>query len=321
VIDYYLHTAHTGDQLLDPHRIPIHLDPPAHGCQPELLPDFAATMEWFETENACLLATQKAAAERGRHQAVWQLAWIQSTFRYRQGYLHDNLVSCRTGLDAADQLADPLAQILARFQFGRSCVLTGRHSEALNHFRKALSLAENTRDQPNAAHAHHLIAWVMAQQNQYRMALSHAAKALSIFTAASQPIWKASALNQVGWCATQLGDHEQARANCEAALKLHRRHDDHDGVATTLDNLGYIAHNTGNHTLAITYYQQSLTLHRQLHNTYEVATVLDRLGHPLLAINQRHQARTTWQQALELYQAQHRTTDVHRIQQQLHTLD
>jgi DNA-binding SARP family transcriptional activator len=247
VIDFYLRTAHFADQLLDPYRVPIHLDPPAHGCQPQPLPGFAAAVEWFETENACLRATQQAASTHSWHQAVWQLAWTVATFRHRQGRLHDNLLACRAGLDAADQLAEPMARTLARFQLGRACVLVGHHSEALVHLRQALSLAESTHDLPNTAHAHHILAWAMANQKRYRPALKHASTALDLFTAAGQPIWTAGALNQVGWCAAQLGDHEQARVRCEAALELHRGHNDHDGIATTLDNLGYIAHNTGNH--------------------------------------------------------------------------
>jgi DNA-binding SARP family transcriptional activator/Tfp pilus assembly protein PilF len=321
VIDFYVHTAYTGDQLLDRHRVPIHLDPPTPGSQSQPLPDFAAAMEWFETESANLMAAQRAAAEHRRHKAVWQLAWTLSTFRYRQGYLHDNLLACRTGLAAADQLDDPAARILARLQLGRACVLVGHHNEALDHLHQAVSLAENTENLFNLAHAHHMLAWAMTKGKQYSTALTHASKALDLFTAVGAPIWEASALNLAGWCAARLGNHEQARARCEAALALHRSHNDLDGIAATLDNLGYIAHNTGNPTLAISHYQQSLALHRELRNTYEIAAILDQLGYPLLAINQHHQARTAWKEALKLYQAQHRTTDIQRLQQQLHALD
>jgi hypothetical protein len=38
VVDFYLHTAHTADQLLDSYRDPIRLDPPAPGSGPQPLP-------------------------------------------------------------------------------------------------------------------------------------------------------------------------------------------------------------------------------------------------------------------------------------------
>lgn len=320
LINFYLHAAHASDRLLDPHRTPIQLNAtmPDHQLHP--LSDFATAMAWFDAENPCLLAAQQTATAHDWHQAVWQLAWTLTTFRHRQGHLHDNHAAWRAGLAAANHLNDPVAQVLAHGQLGRACALVGRHGEALDHLQQAIMLADSTHDFPNLAYAHHTLAWTLTAQMQYRRALEHATRALFLYQTLDSPVWEASALNQVGWCAAQLGEYELARQHCEAALTVHRRHDDHDGVAATLDSLGYITYNNGHAAHALDYYQRSLTLHRERGNTYETADVLDRVGHPLVDLNQHEQARTAWEEALDLYQAHHRLTDADRVQQQLNTL-
>jgi tetratricopeptide (TPR) repeat protein len=256
---------------LDSHRPPIQLDSPISGCQPHPLPDFAAAITWFETKTDCLLATQQTAAAHGWHRAVWQLAWAPTTYRHRQGHLHDNLAAWRAGLAAASKLGHPATQTLAHGQLGRAYSLVGRQREALDRLHQALSLAENTHDFPNLAYTHHAFAWALTAQGQYRRALEHATHARSLFHILGDSVWEAGALNQMGLCAAQLGQRELGREHCEAALIAHRHHDGHDGVAVTLDNLGYIAHNTGQPAHALDYHQQSLTLHRERDNTYETA--------------------------------------------------
>lgn len=128
VVDFYLHTAHAGDRLLDPHRQPTQLDPQAPGCHPLPLSDQAAALTWFDTEHLCLLATQHAAATRGWHQVVWQTAWTLTTFHRLRGHLHDQLAVWQTGLAAADHLdgSPPCTTRRARRRSRRSSACSAR---------------------------------------------------------------------------------------------------------------------------------------------------------------------------------------------------
>lgn len=71
VLDFYTHTAHTADRLLDPHHDPTRLAPPIRGIQPHPLPDATAALVWFDTEHACLLAAQHTATTHHWHSTVW----------------------------------------------------------------------------------------------------------------------------------------------------------------------------------------------------------------------------------------------------------
>ncbi|HEX6346569.1 AfsR/SARP family transcriptional regulator, partial [Umezawaea sp.] len=68
VVDFYLHTAHAADRLLDPHRAPVRLDPPTPGTHPHPLADLPAALAWLEDHHPHLLAAQQTAAAGGRHQ-------------------------------------------------------------------------------------------------------------------------------------------------------------------------------------------------------------------------------------------------------------
>ncbi|WP_433271336.1 BTAD domain-containing putative transcriptional regulator [Actinosynnema sp. CS-041913] len=321
VMDFHLHTAHTADRLLDPHRPPVQPAPPAPDVHPRPLPDVATAMAWLDAEHATLLATQRAAVALGRHHFVWHLARALDTFHFRRGHLHHALASWRAALDAAAHLPDPTTHIRAHRHLGHACSRLGLHEEAIGHLEKALDLAVRHHDTAEQAHTHWVLAIVRGGRGDDRRGLDHARHALDLFHDLDMPTWEAEALNGVGWFAALLGDLDSARDHCHAALTLCRRHHDPTGEAATLDSLGFIAHRAGDHQQAVDHYHQALTLYRTLGHTYEAAGTLDRVGHPHAALGHHDRAREVWQKALELYREQGRDTDADRVRRQLDDLD
>ncbi|CCH32421.1 hypothetical protein BN6_51550 [Saccharothrix espanaensis DSM 44229] len=74
VTDFHLHTAHTAERLLNPHRELLPPDPPASGVRPQALSDATTAAAWLAAEHTTLPAVQRAAAALGRHRMVCQLA-------------------------------------------------------------------------------------------------------------------------------------------------------------------------------------------------------------------------------------------------------
>ncbi|WP_433272741.1 ATP-binding protein [Actinosynnema sp. CS-041913] len=321
VVDFYLHTAHAANRLLNPHRTTTPLDPPAPGAHPHPLPDAPAALAWLSTEHACLLAAQHTGATRHRHQVVWQLAWALTTFHDWQGHRHDALAVWRAAADAVAHLPDPTTHVRTHRNLGRAYAELGRHEQALEHLHRALALAEHHHDSTHQAQTHLTLAWAWERRGDDRQALECARHALDLYRTLDHPVWEAHALNAVGWCAARLGAYDTARAHCQEALTLHRRQAYPAGEATALDSLGFIDHRTGHHQQAIDHYRQALTLRRSRGHTVTAAGTLDRLGHPHAALGQHDQARAVWQQALRLYRQLGRSTDAQRVQRQLDELD
>lgn len=320
LVDFYVHTAHAGERLVDPHRRPLPLDPPVPGCRPLPLSGEPAVLAWMRTEHAGLLAIQQCAAEQGWHQAVWQLAWALNTFQYRRGDVRAQLTTWERALTAANETGDQAAQTLAHKNLGTTYGVVHRHAEALDHLRLALAaVPDDVRQQ---AHLEHAIAWVWSAFGDDREALEHATIALRLFgEVPDEPAAEAIGLNSVGWYAARLGEFDEARTQCEQALAIQRRLHAREDEAITLDSLGYIANGSGRPADAVTLYRQALALHRELGNAYEVANTLERIGHPLVALGQLDQARAVWREARELFRIQHRTADTHQVQGWLHDLD
>ena len=323
ILDFYIHSAHTAQRLLDSHRERelTRLDPPAAGVHPHRLPDTPAAMAWFDEERACLLAAQHTATTLAWHPTVWHLAWPLQTFLYRRGHRHDQLAVWQAAAHAATHMPDPAPRILAHRYLGLAHAYLDRHEDALDHLHQALILATHHHDVTQQARTQRGLAYAWSRQRDYQQALDHARRALDLYRNLDHPVWEADALNAVGWYAARLGDYDNARAHCQAALTLFRHHHSPIGEAYTLDTLGYIDHHSGHHHQAIDHYHQTLMIGRYLGNTYEIATTLDGLGHPHAALGHTDQARTVWQEALQLYREQNRHDDATRVQRQLDNLD
>ena len=320
VMDFYLHTAHAADLILEPHRHPQRLPPPAAGVHPRPLDDAADAMAWTVAEYTNLLAAQHAALALGRHHVVWHLARTLDTFHLRRGHTRDAVAVWRAALHAADHLPDPATRSRAHRNLGRACGRLGRHEEAVEHLDQALALTVRHGDLAGQARCHQVLSVTWEVRGDGRQALDHARRALDLYRAVDLPVLEADALNMVGWCAARLGDFDTALDHCRAALALHRRHAYVEGEAATLDSLGFIAHHTGDHEDALALYGQALGLYRGLGNSWETADTLVNLGHPHAALGQRDQAREAWQEALELYREQGRDEDAERVQRELDAL-
>ncbi|MGM1058952.1 BTAD domain-containing putative transcriptional regulator [Saccharothrix sp. Mg75] len=316
VVDFYRHTAHNADRLLDPHRPPPPLDPPGPGAHPHPLLDHSSALAWMDAHHPHLLAAQHTAVAQRHHHAVWHLAWALSTFHWRRGHRQEHSAVCRAAVEASGHLPDPVVRILAHRLLGRAHAESDRHEQAVDHLQHALVLAERHHEPAQQAHTHHTLAWAWQRRGDDQRALEHARRALDLSRTLDNPIGEANALNAVGWFAARRGDHDTARAHCRAALALQRRHRYPEGEADTLDSLGWIEHAGGRHHQAVQHYRHALVLFRALGNTTRSADTLDSLAHAHVALGQHDQARATWQEALELYRAQGRD-EATRVQQRL----
>lgn len=320
--DFYVLTARTGDRLLAPHRPqPAGLGEPVPGRPPRSLTSLAEAQAWFSSEHPCLLAAQHLAADQGWDTAVWQLAWVLTTFHRRQGRLHDLVATWRAGLAAAQHSADPAALALAHTYLGQACALAGHHSEGLHHLHRALTYAEGTGDIASQALAHSVLTEVWEQQGDDPRALDHATHALYFYQALGDSVSEARMFGDVGWYHARLGNYGQARDYCRAALPLHHQHGDREAAAATLDSLGYIAHHDGNYEQALDYYTQALMMFRELRDSYREAEILDCLAQAHVALDQHDQASDAWKHAYELYRTQQRPADARRMQRQFAALD
>lgn len=321
LLDFYLHTARHADRLLNPHRQPIQLDPPAPGVRQHQLSGIPAALAWFDAEHGCLLASHQTAIARAWHSTVWNLTRALDTFHTLRGHRHDRLTTWQAATAAAPHLDDPSALAHANRALGLVHAGLGDPESAITCLHHALALAERQTDVIQQAHIHAAFTSSWEYLGDDRRALDHARRAADLYRGLDQPVAEAEALNLVGWYSARVGEHDTAREYCQAALALHRRHHRApDGEANTLDTLAYIAHRTGDHAQAITHYRHALALYRDHGFTSQVPPTLEALGNPLADQGRHEQAREVWREALALYREQGRSDAAARMQRRLDAL-
>jgi len=160
VLDHYLHTAHTADRLLHPHRdpIPLALPPPGPGVTPEQPADYGQALDWLAAEHPVLLAAVGLAADAGLDTHCWQLAWALATFLDRRGHWHDLTTTWQAALTAAGRLHDPAAQADAHRLLASAHTRLGRYPDAHTHHTHALHLYTRTGDHTGQAGTHNNLA-------------------------------------------------------------------------------------------------------------------------------------------------------------------
>jgi tetratricopeptide (TPR) repeat protein len=300
LLDHYLHTANSADRLLNPTRDPMPLTPPRAGVTPERLSDQAQAMGWFSAQRPVLLAAVRHAAATGFDSHAWQLAWTLSIFLNRRGHWHDWVAVAQTAVDAAQRLADPVAEARVHRLLANAYTRVGRLDDAHTHLSHALDLDIRTSERNQQARTQLSLARLSVRRERLVEALHHDQQALRLFQATGDQAGQANALNAVGWCHILLGEHRRALACCEQALPLFQRLGDRVGQAHTWDSIGYAHHHLGHLPQALTCYRHALTLFQDLGARYSEATILTHAGESHHAAGDFRAARDAWQQALTI---------------------
>ena len=314
--DYYVHTALAGDKVLFPNRKQLGTPELTPGARPESPTGEEAVLAWFEAEHTGMLAVQKLAAEQGRDEAVWWIAWTTATYHQWSGNGHDMLATWRLALASADRLGDPERRLAASRLTGRAYTIAGRPAEAVVHLRRALALAEEAGDDHAQANTHYVLMLTYDEAGQDESALEHAFAARDLYRKLGDTSREVDMLNAVGWYAARRKEYELARKNCEAALELCRSIGYAKGEGPILDSLGYIAHETGDYPGAVGYYEEAIAIHRDRHAAPALAEVLEHLGESLAALGTpeaAEAAEAAWREALELHEDQGRSDKAERL--------
>jgi DNA-binding SARP family transcriptional activator/tetratricopeptide (TPR) repeat protein len=303
LLDYYLHTAHRADELLNRFRDdPIELEPPVPGVSAEPLRDHQEALSWFEDERPTLQAATRQAAAAGFTGHAWRMAWTLTHFLDRHGDWHESAALHEIALDAAQQLGDANAQAVSHTGLAYALIRLARPEEADVHLEQALKLYEQAGDQLGMAHAHRTRSWAMDRQCRYEEGLHHAERALDLFRAADYQTGEARALNAVGWFHAMLGDYEASLRFCRLALDLLQRMGARLYQADTLDSIGRACHQLGRHAEAAVHYQAAYALYQEFGDRYNEADELVVLGDVRRDAGNVEGARAVWQEALRIFE-------------------
>jgi DNA-binding SARP family transcriptional activator len=301
LLDHYLRSAHSAVRLLEPHFEPLTLVPSARGVVAAEPATAEAAMSWFMAEHAGILAAVRLAADAGLATHAWQLAWTASTYFFRRGSWEDNRLAQDAALAAARHGADVSGEAHAILGLALGCVRSGRFSDAVPEFERALVLFASIADQVSQGLIHNSLTWIAEHQDRLEDALGHAAQALEFYRSAGHP-GQATFLNDVGFCHARLGNFSEALPFCEQGLAAVRELGERNWEAAALDSLGYIHDGLGDHHLAIACYEDSIGIYHELGDRFNEADTLVSIGNSHLRAGDSGLARQAWSDALRIFE-------------------
>ncbi|CAA9335416.1 MAG: hypothetical protein AVDCRST_MAG72-502 [uncultured Nocardioidaceae bacterium] len=163
-------------------------------------------------------------------------------------------------LDFFRRVGDVVAEGELLIRIGGEATLSGRFSEAIGHFERAVSLLRPTGN-----------LWGLA-----------------------------AALNNIGFLTALEGRFAEALPLLHESREMYRTVQTKEGLASVSDSMALVMAGLGDLDEAITYYEQSVELFRDIGNRGEVASVLAHLGRARLEQGELERAAGCLREALEI---------------------
>jgi hypothetical protein len=221
VIEFYLRASAAADLLVNPGRLRIAAafalpgrDQPAH-------PSPAAALAWCDTELACLLRAQQAAAGHGWHTLAWSFAdTLWGWCHHRHNFpIWESL--CEIAIDSAHTCGDARAEVMAAVRLCSCQLARGDAPAAATIAAQAIRTAWASGDRAGEGSAREHAALCALAIGDYAGAIEHATRGLACWghiTGHRRP--EALLERLLGRAYAGLGDYRQAFAHLDAALGI-----------------------------------------------------------------------------------------------------
>jgi DNA-binding SARP family transcriptional activator/tetratricopeptide (TPR) repeat protein len=301
VLDYYVQTGYAGALLLNPHRYPIAIPPGDTGLPATPLADSSQARDWFIAEYAPLLAAISYASRFDFDRHCYQLAWTMVDFLDRQGHWPESVANAHDSVNAAERMADSLAQADAHRYLAGALSRVREYADAHHHLQHALALFTKLNDDNSQARTHLSMCWLYGREGRDEEALDAGQQALDLYRLTGDRVGEAQALNAVGWYSGQLGDPHKTLAYCQQSLGMARDLRHRSLEAGAWDSLGFAYYSLNQHDRAADCYERALRLHSATDERLNQAVVLTHLGDTHHAAGNGRGAQEAWRRAQAIF--------------------
>jgi tetratricopeptide (TPR) repeat protein len=310
LLGWYLHSAVAARMALDPHLPPMRPVPIDAGTPPATFTDQAAALDWFEAEQANLVAASRTAAELGMHAIAWQLPTaLYGYFDLRKQY-SDWIATHETAVASTRYLGDREAEGRILCNLGNAYRPLSRLAEAGDCYRRALERFGEVGYRQGQAKVLGNLSSTYQAQEQLTEALLTGEQAIGIFRELGDTYGEALALTNLGNTLRRLGRFQDAAEHSRDSLRLFEAIEDLPGQARALGNLGTAESRLGRPARGIDLIHRSIAIFEAVGDRYEVANQLVDLAEAYRGLGQETKADQYLKQALAYF---HEVGDRHKI--------
>lgn len=289
VLEHYLDKAQNADRVILPYRDGIMRTAPPGG--------HAQAMAWYAAEDSVLLSLVTHAADNGYPAQAWRLAWACAIYLRRNGRFHDRVKVHRTAAKATHGTADH-ATVLCHLAMATARI--GQVDEALNLLHEA-SLISGL-DEETQFLVHIAYAKILELAERITDACEHARAALELAEANGRSLLVADARNILSKQLRLLERHEEALLSSEMALTTYREVGNQDGEADILVTIGLTKRALGHREDALRCLEATLVIDREFGDLLGEAWVLRHIGDLHAELGHPTLARENLEQALRIFE-------------------
>jgi tetratricopeptide (TPR) repeat protein len=221
----------------------------------------------------------------------------------------DRLEWLNAGVNAAQQLGDPYAEMANEYLIARACNSLGSFALAQGHAEKAVTLAQRIDNHHYESKILISLGNALASQDEYEQARIIYKQALELSSQLDSKILIGSALNGLGNIAFDQSDFERAADYYSQFLEISEQYGRPHEIALALRNLATIKHTLGDSQTTIRYAEQCVELCRATGDDHQLASVLSVLGDVAINEGKLGEAYEYYHESLELTIRSNRPSD------------
>ncbi len=154
----------------------------------------------------------------------------------------------------------------------------GDYSSALEQFCRAQALSEELGDRNGTANATLNIGMLYQSMGEYPSALEYLHRVLSMFEELGNPNRLATATLNIGIVYFRTGSYPQAIEHIQRALSVSEELNNLAGMATCYSNIGAVYGEMGEFPASLQHFQRALVIHQEQGNRSKVASDMSDMG-------------------------------------------
>jgi DNA-binding SARP family transcriptional activator len=313
LLGWYMGTADAAAAAVSPpNRYTMPLQIPDREIQPLTFSTAEEALAWYDSERLNVLSATRQAAASGWHDIAWRLpAPLYLVFNSR-GNWADCIATHRVALDSArragnlqgeawilnnlgnalgetrdpegighlegsiairHEIGDQIGEAQAANGLGDAYQQLGRMDEALELFRRALSLNQDAGNRYGEGVSLVNVGWTLLDLDRAKEAVSYLLQARDTFAEINYLDGAGYALHILGRCYMSLQRDAEALDCLGQALDSHRATGNRRRQAATLRSLGTAQNRTGHQAAARESWAEAAAIFEQLGDTAEAAEV------------------------------------------------
>jgi tetratricopeptide (TPR) repeat protein/transcriptional regulator with XRE-family HTH domain len=312
LVEWYLHAAYQANGVIAPQRPNPEI---AEANFAHTLPGFAdyeSALAWCEQELPNFVAVARLALTLNEREAAWQLPVGLWNFLFLRKRWSAWIASHLTGLEAARQLGDPLAEAWTLNNLAVAYRELRRNTEARSNLDKALTMRRTIGDRVGEAWTLTAIGFLDTDEGRFDSAAVRFRQALELRAQIADSISGTEAIvgnlhgqsiaaANLGVALYEQGMVSEALAQLEEALDIAREIDDRHGESYVLVKLADAHHKQGQMDRALGASAEALRLRAEVGDRWGEAEVLHHQGHILRGAEDLDGAVSAWEQAEAIF--------------------